>query len=130
MSLDDDAYFTDPDTLSQACQYMTENEQTAACALKYIEPSSQSSKPAPPSGTPLRSYVGCAHVVRTDAARMLNGYPEFLVHQGEERDLCIRMLDQGWDVRFLSIRRRLCICAAFTETRIASDTTDIASTHL
>lgn len=111
MSLDDDAYFSEADTLRLACQLLNDDEQTAACALKYIEPSCQSPKPAPRSGTRLRSYIGCSHIVRTDVARLLNGYPEFLVHQGEERDLCIRMLDQGWDIRFVDSPAIVHLCS-------------------
>ncbi len=45
------------------------------------------------------SYVGTAHAVRRDTFLRLGGYRSHLVHQGEEKDYSIRMLDSGFGVR-------------------------------
>jgi GT2 family glycosyltransferase len=104
-SIDDDARFTDPSTVREALQAFAEDETLGALALRYTEPNRtarQGYMPEVPSGTQLRNYIGCAHAIRVDAAKKMGGYREFLVHQGEERDLCLRMLDAGYSVRYLN----------------------------
>ena len=44
-------------------------------------------------------FIGTAHAVRRDVFLACGGYREFLVHQGEEGDFCIRMLAGGHHVR-------------------------------
>ncbi len=101
ISLDDDSYFTDPDTISRVVELFAEYPQAAAIALPYCEPRrGRGNNRMPPCrvGTPLRSYVGCAHAIRRQLALEAGGYRELLTHQGEEKDLCIRLRDRGWDV--------------------------------
>jgi GT2 family glycosyltransferase len=101
VSIDDDAYFTDATTLKRATMEFDRFPQAGALALHYIEPQrigdcARHTQPSP--GTPLRSYIGCAHAVHRELFLELGGYRDLLVHQGEERDFCIRMLDAGWQV--------------------------------
>jgi glycosyltransferase involved in cell wall biosynthesis len=100
-SLDDDSYFTCENTVSRTVALFDENPKAAAIALPYVEP--HTNDPAKkmrvaPDDQRLRSYVGCAHALRRQVALDLGGYREFLIHQGEERDLSIRMLDRGYEV--------------------------------
>jgi len=105
-SLDDDAYFSTTDIVSRTLQIFRENPSVGAVAIPYIEPlnvRSLSSLRTPlrvQPGDSLRSYAGCAHAVRREVALALGGYREFFVHQGEERDLCLRMMDAGWRVLY------------------------------
>lgn len=101
VSLDDDAYLTNPHTFDCIADQFDREPRTGALALPFLEPCESASRPAPHPirpGTRLRSFVGCAHAVRRDLFLTLGGYRERLVHQGEERDFCIRLLDAGYDV--------------------------------
>lgn len=103
-SIDDDAYFSEPDVVSRTLELFRTDDSIGGVAIPYIEPlnrKSLSSLHHPFSAKPgecLRSYVGCAHAIRRDLALELGGYREFFVHQGEERDLCIRMQNAGYKI--------------------------------
>jgi GT2 family glycosyltransferase len=99
-SLDDDAEYSDPDSITATVRLFERWPDVAAVAMPYVEPGRvsngvPSSDGARDTATELRSYVGCAHAVRKTAARELGGYRELFVHQGEEVDLCIRLLNRG-----------------------------------
>jgi GT2 family glycosyltransferase len=115
LSLDDDAYFTHPETLSQVCLLFAQEPKTAAWGLKYFEPAKDAKMPALASGTLIKSYIGCAHALRRQVAEELGGYPAFLVHQGEERDLCIRFMEHGWDIRFAETPPIVHLCSIYRE---------------
>jgi len=50
--------------------------------------------PAVPCAT--ASFIGTAHALRRKVFIELGGYREFFVHQGEEGDYCMRMLNAGY----------------------------------
>ncbi|MFN6129012.1 MAG: glycosyltransferase family 2 protein [Planctomycetota bacterium] len=103
-SIDDDAYFSHPSTVRLALDAFADDDSTGAIALQYLEPKrapKQRYMAQTPSGARVRSFVGCAHAIRVDVAKQIGGYREFLVHQGEERDLCIRMLEKGYSVKYV-----------------------------
>lgn len=103
-SLDDDAYFSTPDIVARTVAMFDSEANVAAIAIPYIEPvnrlslSSQRTPFTAQPGDELRSYVGCSHAVRRDAALAVGGYREFFVHQHEERDFCIRLYAAGYRV--------------------------------
>jgi GT2 family glycosyltransferase len=100
-SLDDDAYFARTDIVSQVVGLFEADPTIGAIAIPYVEPLNRRSVSSLKSpfrskpGDELRSYVGCSHAVRRDVALMLDGYRDFFVHQGEERDFCLRMWAAG-----------------------------------
>lgn len=100
VSLDDDAYFTDPRALQSIVSQFERLPQASAIALRYVEPNraTEGLMGSVSNEAPLRSYVGCAHAIRRDIALEMKGYRELFVHQGEERDLCIRLLDREGQV--------------------------------
>jgi GT2 family glycosyltransferase len=99
-SLDDDAFFTSPDTVKVAIAAFQLYTQAAAFALRYEEPGNMQCARLS-DGQLVRSFVGCAHAVNRDIARSAGGYRDFLVHQGEEKDLCLRLWDKGYEVRYI-----------------------------
>lgn len=103
-SLDDDAYFTGRDTASRIISRFERDHTIGAIAIPFLEPLARRSNSSlvhalrAKPGDELRSYVGCAHALQRDLALALGGYREFFVHQGEERDLCLRMRAAGWRI--------------------------------
>jgi GT2 family glycosyltransferase len=103
-SLDDDAYFSEPGTVSRTLETFARDPKIGAVAIPYVEHlvrRSVSSLKYPfraKPGDELRSYVGCAHAVRREAALAVGGYRDFFIHQGEERDFCLRLRAAGWRI--------------------------------
>ena len=101
-SIDDDATFSTPDVVAQTLAEF-DSDRIGAVAIPYIEPKrgNRTMQMAPSRGDVwvVDTFVGTAHAVRRDLFLKLGGYRENLVHQGEESDFCIRMLNAGWVVR-------------------------------
>lgn len=101
-SIDDDAEFSSPRVVADTLKDFSE-ECIGAVAIPFINVnrSPKVLQRAPTANEPyvIATYVGTAHAVRRDLFLTLNGYREQLVHQCEEMDFCIRMLDQGHVVR-------------------------------
>jgi GT2 family glycosyltransferase len=47
------------------------------------------------------SFIGFAHLLRLDAFARIGGYRESFVTIGEEKDLCLRLIDAGYGVVYL-----------------------------
>jgi GT2 family glycosyltransferase len=102
LSLDDDSWLTDRSTISVLVRQIETDPSIGALAVPYLEAPPMgrtvaSCEAAP--GSELKSYVGTAHLCRVSAVREVGGYRDLLVHQGEERDLCIRLRASGWSIR-------------------------------
>jgi GT2 family glycosyltransferase len=101
-SIDDDAEFTSSRTVEQTLREF-DHRRIGAVGIPYIEPhkGNQLLQRAPDaSGCWITdSFTGTAHAVRRDLFVNLGGYRAELVHQGEERDYCLRMLASGYLVR-------------------------------
>ena len=101
-SIDDDAEFTSCHTVEQTLRDF-DHSRIGAVAIPYIEPhkGNRLLQRAPDaSGCWITdSFTGTAHAVRRDLFVNLGGYRAELVHQGEERDYCLRMLAAGYLVR-------------------------------
>lgn len=102
-SIDDDAEFSAPDVVRRTLEDFDANSRIGAVAIPCIDVnrSSQVRQPFPPDGQAYitSEYIGTAHALRRDLFLRLNGYRERLVHQGEERDFCLRLLNAGYVVR-------------------------------
>jgi hypothetical protein len=80
-----------------------EHPRVGAVAIPYadVNQSPTIHQRAPESDGVYATYdfKGTAHALRRDVFLALGGYREILVHQGEEEDYCIRMLNAGWITR-------------------------------
>ena len=106
--IDDDAYFTDTDTVSVAVEDLRSDEQLAVVALPFVEFRGASWRDGGNSagvellrlGQDLRRFTGCAHAVRKTAVLRVGGYREHLFGWGEEKDLCLRLIDCGLRIAY------------------------------
>jgi len=102
-SIDDDAAFASPHTVRQTLADFT-SPAVGAVAIPFINVNQDARvrQRAPEDGFPhaIFSYIGTAHAIRRELFLHLGGYREVFFHQGEEMDLCIRMLDAG---RFVKV---------------------------
>jgi len=96
VSLDDDAVFQDPHTVAMALDEL-DSPSTAVLAMPYIDADVgilQQNRPSEGNwATGL--FVGTAYAIKRQAFLDVGGYRGFFFRQGEERDLCLRLLDVG-----------------------------------
>jgi glycosyltransferase involved in cell wall biosynthesis len=97
-SIDDDAEFSSARVVEQTLAEFDDPDIAAvAIPLVNVKYSDAVIGAAPDSKRTFvtSSFIGTAHALRRDVFLAVGGYREFLFHQGEEEDLCIRMLDVG-----------------------------------
>jgi glycosyltransferase involved in cell wall biosynthesis len=101
ISIDDDAAFSETSIVAD-CLEIFKVERVGAVAIPYIDVLMDGAiKQLAPDSEGVwitNTFIGTAHAVRRDVFLQLGGYREALVHQGEESDYCIRMLEAGWMV--------------------------------
>lgn len=101
-SIDDDAEFSTPKVIEQALGDF-DDPRIGVVAMPYVEPKKTLKlMQVPPDavGTWITgTFIGTAHALRRELFLALGGYREALVHQGEEGDLSIRLLETGHVVR-------------------------------
>jgi GT2 family glycosyltransferase len=104
VSLDDDAYFTNRDTLQQLVTEFEAHPEACALAMPFLLPealtqrlgsgrTAEDERPAE-----LRAFTGCSHAVRRDIALRLGPYREIPSYLKEDRDLSIRLLNAGHSI--------------------------------
>jgi glycosyltransferase involved in cell wall biosynthesis len=101
-SIDDDAEFSSPEIVAQTLADF-DDPCIGAIAIPLInvrDGNAVLQRAPDPNGTFVTSsFIGTAHALRRDIFLAVGGYRGFLVQQGEEEDLCIRMMDIGRFVR-------------------------------
>lgn len=102
VSLDDDAWFLHGDEIAIAVEFLENNQSVAAIAFDIL--SADHPRPAPGGGARQAAmFIGCGHVLRLSAVREVGGYEPVPGHYGgEEKDLCLRLLDAGYKIMKLS----------------------------
>ena len=102
VSIDDDAEFSTPEVVAQTVREF-DDPRIGAVAIPYVEPHKgnclMQQAPDREAVWITDRFIGTAHAIRRNVFLKLGGYREHLVHQGEEGDFCIRMLNAGYFVR-------------------------------
>jgi glycosyltransferase involved in cell wall biosynthesis len=102
LSIDDDAEFSTSRVVEQTMDRFS-HPRVAAIAIPYVEPhkSEQEFQRAPDAGSiwVTESFRGTAYAVKRDIFLAIGGYREQIIHQGEEIDFSIRLLEHGFVVR-------------------------------
>jgi GT2 family glycosyltransferase len=98
VSLDDDAWFLKDDEVAIAVEFLECHPRVAAVAFDILSPSQTEAKPRlKPRAAAM--FIGCGHVLRLSAAREVGLYESVPgTYGGEEKDLCLRMMDAGYGV--------------------------------
>ena len=98
LCLDDDAWFMRGDELALALDHLAANPTVAAVAFDILSPD----RPAPvPRRAPLpvAMFIGCGHILRLSAVQAAGYYaPSPGTYGSEEKDLCLRLADLGFQV--------------------------------
>lgn len=100
-SIDDDAVFSSPRVLEQTLAEFS-HPRIGAVAIPFINVKKddivRQRAPGEIGTFVTGAYIGTAHALRRDVFLRLSGYRPHLIHQGEEGDLCIRLLSAGYVV--------------------------------
>lgn len=101
-SLDDDAAFTSPHTAEEIIEEFS-HPRVGAVAIPMIDVNKgftvHQQAPGADGFYVTANFIGAAHALRKDVFLKLGGYREFIGHQGEEMDFCIRLLEAGYLVK-------------------------------
>lgn len=98
VSLDDDAWFLEGDEIAVAVDYLEEHKSVAAVAFDILSPD-QPTTAKRAEAVPTAMFIGCGHVLRLNAVREVGVYESAPgSYGGEEKDLCLRLLDAGYQV--------------------------------
>jgi GT2 family glycosyltransferase len=80
---------------------LAEHPEIAALAYDILSPD----RPRPVERAThysTHTYIGCGHLLRLSAAREVGYYtPSPGFYGGEEKDLCVRLLDRGYEIMYL-----------------------------
>lgn len=101
LSLDDDAWFMGSHEIATAIQHFEANPGLGAIAFDILSTDRPRIRPQS-KPYPVHTFVGCGHILRMSAVRESGYYassPGF--YGSEEKDLCIRLLDRGWEVHLM-----------------------------
>jgi glycosyltransferase involved in cell wall biosynthesis len=101
-SIDDDAIFSSPQVVEQTLREF-DHGRVGAVAIPFADinrsPEIKQKSPDRNGIYATYAYIGTAHAVRRDLFLGLGGYRELLIHQSEEEDYCVRLLNAGYVVR-------------------------------
>jgi GT2 family glycosyltransferase len=100
--IDDDSAFSSPHVVGQTLKEFG-NPRVAAVAIPFVNPrfdwTPRQLAPDAKRLWVIHAFVGAAHAVRRSPFLKIGGYREHFFYMGEEGDLCIRLLADGFVVR-------------------------------
>ena len=104
--LDDDTVLLDADAVTAALDVIASDPGIGAIAFAQAN---ADGSPWPAAMQPavadqpavIGSFIGFAHLVRRSAFLELGGYREIFEYHGEEKELCLRLLEAGYAVVYL-----------------------------
>jgi GT2 family glycosyltransferase len=100
-SLDDDAWFIRGDEISLGVNYLLEHPEIGALAYDILSPDYSEPK-ARSAPYKTHMFIGCGHLLRLSATQDVGFYiPSPGFYGSEEKDLCVRLLDHGFEVMYL-----------------------------
>jgi hypothetical protein len=107
--LDDDAVL-EPGGSARIAEEFRRDERLGAVALRVVDEGGAATRrhvpriggAAPSTSTDVVHFVGCAHALRRAAYEDVGGYFTELFYSHEEIELCWRLIDAGWRVRYLA----------------------------
>jgi GT2 family glycosyltransferase len=110
LNLDDDALIVSRAAVEEAIAVLDGDAGVSAIAFCQADadgnPWPLGAQPAPVEhDARVASFIGFAHLLRRSAFDAVGGYRERLLINGEERDLCLRLLDAGGSVVYLPSAR-------------------------
>jgi GT2 family glycosyltransferase len=97
VSLDDDAYLLNEDAISNVVHRMQQELEIGVVTFR-IQESEWRKAVERPGGRYTHLFVGCGHCIRKAVIERIGYYREFFFHQGEENDLSLRILDNGYRI--------------------------------
>jgi GT2 family glycosyltransferase len=104
-SLDDDSWFLNAGYLQQAVDYMNATPGVAVLAFNIFSPDTKNGIFKSTEIVEANNFIGCGHMLRVSAVNKVGNYavnPGY--YGGEEKDLCIRLIDKGYTImRFPAI---------------------------
>ncbi len=103
ISLDDDAWFLKNDEVELAVDYFNQNEYLGGIGFDILERGTARYREVPRAQPlPTNFFMGAGHALRLSIVQKVGYYVPFPVKYGhEEKDLGIRMLDEGYEIWML-----------------------------
>lgn len=101
VSLDDDSWFLVGDEISVALTQFACMPALAALAFDIVSPDCPQTRDRGACHG-VGMFIGCGHMLRLSAVRAVGGYaPVPGGYGGEEKDLCLRLIDAGYQVALI-----------------------------
>jgi GT2 family glycosyltransferase len=98
LSIDDDCVLENSEILSEMAIFCLKSKSKAV-AWPYIDVNLNSIRYSHSEGiSQTHSFTGCAFLVQKEKFLQVGGFRECFIHQGEEEDFCIRLLQHGYPV--------------------------------